>query len=163
MYTRYKTIIASCVVACIAYAGVAALGPAQVIATSEVFPFFSWSLFSTPYRMQTRYVLVLKDRDLPPMATVPGDPPPSGSGYDSQITTSDIGLQKIMNVFGTLLEQGHDVETALSEVRPHILRKIPDTYDGFYVVAVRFDAIDYYRDRSSTDEEVVMHYESLVR
>src|SRR4029453_6057927 len=77
MYRIYRGMLRAGYAFVVTYVALAALSPLHIIEAQEVFPFFSWSLFSSPKSEATYYTLLLEPerksgQELPRFVTADG-------------------------------------------------------------------------------------------
>lgn len=145
------------------YLALAVLSPLHLIERQEVFPFFSWSLFSSPKKLVTMYsVLIEKDGGAATVAT----PPPrfeSAGGYarllDSPLATH-IGLVKVLATFSR--EAGApnaNVQAIFAAYRPQVDSVLRKQAVRYHLFRTQYDPIELFRERRYRDARYVATFE----
>jgi hypothetical protein len=161
MYARYKTLIRCGYVLLSVYFVLAVLSPLHLIEDQEVFPFFSWSLFSSPKWEVTFYTLVLEKESIPSETSPPFG---TGDGY-VRLVDSPLGqnvfLNKVLATFSRDAKDNTGDEAELFETtyRDDVEALVRGHASRYHLFRTVYNPIELFRERRYRESRYIASYE----
>jgi len=137
----------------------AVLSPLHLIEAQEVFPFFSWSLFSSPKSEATFYTLLL-DRDgratpaAPELATKDG----RVRLVDSELNRH-VSLTKVLGSYSREASGSRDPARVYERYRPKIDAIVRDEAPRYHLFETVYDPIQLFQERRYRKTRYIGTYE----
>ena len=132
----------------VVYLLMAALSPLHVIEAQEVFPFFSWSLFSSP-KSEARYYSLLLDED---RSSRPAEPPPFATQdgrrrlIDSPLNRH-ISLTKVLASYSREASESDDPRRVFDAYRPQVDAIVGDDVPRYHLFETVYNPIQLFVER----------------
>ena len=143
------------------YVVFAMLSPLHLIEAQEVFPFFSWSLFSSPKSEATYYTLLL-------------DPDRSAASRAPQFATSDgrvrlidsplnrhISLSKVLASYSREASDSADPAFVFESYRPQVDAIVGDAVPRYHLFETVYNPIQLYRERRYRRTSYIGTYDAV--